>query len=67
MALPGTPERQAEVKQYRKEWESARPAKCDWHTRPAVGEDYMKGYDQIRWNTTPPTLSRNLMNKEMNP
>jgi hypothetical protein len=62
--LPGTPERAAEIKKYRREWESGRPAKSEWHTKPAPSEQYFTGYDQIRWDSDPPTLTRNLANKE---
>lgn len=45
-------------------WKELKGARSEWHTRSAPGQDYFNGYDNIRWNTTPPDVDRNLAVKE---
>ena len=45
-------------------WKDIKGARSEWHTRLSPGDDYFSGYDQIRWNSDPPSVDRNLANKD---
>ena len=45
-------------------WKEFKGARSEWHVRPVPSEDYFNGYDEIKWNSEPPTIDRNLMSRE---